>query len=138
MQTAIINGKPTVYLTPVTPVPVINPSDYASAFVGIATEMIAETESQQHTNCPDCQAEMVNWRLDNPTASEGDATEAHHQIWEGCPSCRAEYAEWSSEFDAHLCSQFDAEIEEMKALGEGYLIGLNTNRDDAWQAGGEI
>ena len=133
MQTAIINGKPTVYLTPVTPVPVINPS-YASAFVGIATEMVAETEAQQHTNCPDCQAEMVNWRLDNPTASDTDAENAHHQIWEGCPSCRAEYAEWSSEFEEHLCGQYDAEVEELASLGDGarhYIAG----HDAEWQAG---
>lgn len=44
--------------------------------------------------------------------------------------------EMSAEEEAHICAQYDAEVEEMKALGDGYLIGLNTNRDVVWQAGG--
>ena len=148
MQTAIINDKPSVFLTPVTPVPVTNPTaDYATAFVSIATAIAAEAEAQQHTNCELCQAEMVSWRTANPTASEADAADAHRNIWEACPSCRAEYAQWSeavkadadaeAEFEAHLCSQYDAEAAELESLGDGarhYIAG----HDLVGRAGGKI
>ena len=41
---ATINGKPSIFITPVTPVPVISPADYATAFVDIATEMATQAE----------------------------------------------------------------------------------------------
>ena len=144
---ATINGTPSIFQTPVTPVPVINPDAYSTAFVGIATDMVAETEAQRHTNCPACQEQMVHWRTANPTANEADAEKAHEQIWSECPACVAEYCEWSegveratdaeAEFEAHLCSQYDAEAAELASLGDAGQHAI-AGHDAVWQAGGEI
>ena len=127
---ATINGKPSIFKTPeVSPAGITTP-DYETRigdFLGIANEMVTETEpetDEDFLNDPETQAELNAWydSLDTPEAE-------------------AEFDGWVTEqereaFEAHLCSQYDAEIAEMEALGEGYLIGLNTNHDAVWQAGG--
>ena len=128
MQTAIINGKPSVFLT-VTPVPVINPSDYETRiddFLGIATEMATEARTDDEwLDDPETVAELNAWyaSMDTPEAFEAyDAWVTEQE---------------QAEFEAHLCSQFDAEAAELESLGDGarhYIAG----HDDVWQAGGAI
>ena len=123
MQTAIINGKPSLYITPVTLVPVINPSDYASAFVGIATEMATETEPTDFDfeNDPEVQAELNAWyaSMDTPEAFEAyDAWVTEQE--------RIAIEQEEADFEAHLCSQYDSEIAELASLGDAYAKDLNS------------
>ena len=89
MTTATINGKPNPLVSRETP-PETPVSDFAA---------MARAEAEQHTRCPQCQAEMIDWRLANPTATKLDAETAHAEIWEHCPPCSAEYIEWCEEVD---------------------------------------
>ena len=132
MQTTI-NGKPSVFLS-LTSVPIINPSDYATAFVGIATEMVAETEPTDFDfeNDPEVQAELNAWyaSMDTPEARE------EYDAWV-TEQERIAIEQEAADFGAHLCSQFDADSAELESLGDAarhYIAG----HDDVWQAGGEI
>ena len=155
MGTATINGKPSVFLSLVTPtenIPIY--SERVADFTAIAKDM-AEAEAEQHTLCEQCQAEMVNWRLENPNATKVEAEVAHYEIWEQCPPCSTDYAQWCEEVDrqaereanslesleheayeAHLEAQ--AEEAELARLGDAYLIGANTAHDLIWQQGGTV
>lgn len=153
MATATINGKPSLFLSPEPPTEKYPTYEKRVVdFVSSAKEM-AEAEAEKHTLCEHCQAEMVNWRLENPNATKVDAEDAHYEIWKNCPPCSADYCEWSEEverqaereansletleheaYEAHLEAQ--AEEAELARLGEAYLIGANTANDLKWQAGG--
>ena len=143
---ATINGKPSIYKSlenPTSKFPTY--SERVSNFTAIA-EGMAGAEAQKHTDCPNCQAEMVNWRLANPNATKLDAEDAHYKIWSECPSCVAEYSEWSEAADraseletaeheaheAHLEAM--AEEAELARLGDAYMDCIN-GHDLKWQAG---
>ena len=89
MTTATLGGKPNPLVSRETSLetPV---SDFAA---------MARAEAEKHTLCPQCQAEMVNWRLANPTATKLDAETAHAEIYQHCPPCGMVYAEWCDELD---------------------------------------
>lgn len=89
----------------------------------------AEAEAQHHTNCRNCQAGMVNWRIVNPTADETKTEEAHEDIWSQCPVCVDEYKAWCEEVDRK------AEEAELARLGDGYHHAVNGD-DHRWQNGG--
>lgn len=127
---ATINGKPSIYQTPELPTAAIT-TDYETYLVqqvqfarGIAED--TEPTDDDYLNDAEVQTELNAWYESQDT-----------------PEAREELDAWVTEqereaFEAHLCSQYDAEIAEMQALGEGYLIGLNTNHDAVWQQGGNL
>ena len=155
MAAATINGKPSLFFTPETPTeqfPIY--AERAAEFTAIAATMAAEAEltarakaeAEKHTLCPNCQTEMVEWRLTNPNATKLDAEDAHAKIWSECPSCIAEYSEWCKEadraaeletaeheaYEAHLEAQ--AEEHELASLGDSVMCAFN-GHDLKWQAG---
>ena len=76
----------------------------------------AKRTAQRHTNCRACQAELENFLIDFPDASE-DATLCQLQdAWETCGACSAEY-------NAHLERQA-AEWEE-RQRGLDYAEEIN-------------
>lgn len=132
----LINGKPSVYITPAT-LPTQQPTyeariaETTAIAKGMADEELAakaEAEARQHTNCPNCQAAFVNWRTANPTSAQ--AEEAHAEIWEKCPACSEEYSAWCEEADRQ------AEEYELERLGTGAVHAINGD-DHRWQNGGD-
>ena len=155
MAAATINGKPSLFITPETPTEKSAAySKRVTDFTAIAATMAAEAEltarakaeAEKHTLCPNCQTEMIEWRLTNPNATKLDAESAHRDIWENCPSCIAEYSEWSETADraseletaeheaheAHLEAM--AEEHELASLGDSVMCAFN-GHDLKWQAG---
>ena len=115
MTHATINGENSVYLTPVTPVPIIKSvCDSLSDAVKIATEMVAETEKpvdewtdEDFLNDPETQAELNAW-----------------------------YEEREAESDA-LCDAHDADAHKLASLGDGALRAI-AGHDEVWQAGDQV
>ena len=140
MAASTINGKPSIFQSLATPTEQ-SPTypDRVADFTAIATEMAAEAEPKTDSdwlNDPKTQAELNAWydSLDTPEAfDEYDAWVTEQEriamMIEG---------EMSLEEETDLCSRYDAEAAEAASLGCGYLIGLNTNHDDVWQAGGNV
>ena len=64
----------------------------------------AKRTAQKHTNCRNCQAEIENFLIEFPDASEEAVLSTLQDAWETCGSCKAEY-------NAHLERQA-AEWEE--------------------------
>ena len=113
MRTAFINGKPCVFLTP-EPLAPVNPSDYTTAFVNIATEMVTETEPE------------TDWQND-PEACRG------YEEWLTSletPEAFEEYDAWVTEQEREA---FEAEMErqaeewEQSQLGMVYAEELNAH-----------
>ena len=138
MQTAVINGKPSLYLTPVTPVPVINPdpSTYFADVVRAAKAMAEDAMTNEDwLNDPEVQAELNAWYAaqDTPEARE----EYDAWVTEQERIAIESECEMTPEQEEHLCSQFDDETAELASLGDGaryYIAG----HDAVWQEGGEI
>ena len=100
MATATINPKPS-------PLTSLEPSSEPPLETPLETPVsnfaaMARAEAEKHTLCPECQAEMVNWRLSNPTATKLDAETAHAEIYQDCPPCGVAYAEWCDELDRQV------------------------------------
>ena len=143
---ATINGKPSIYKSLENPT-LKSPtySERVTDFAAIA-EGMAGAEARKHTLCPNCQEQMVAWRLANPNATKLDAESAHTDIWSECPSCVTEYSEWSETadraaeletaeheaYEAHLEAQ--AEEAELARLGDAAMECIN-GHDLKWQAG---
>ena len=117
MATATINGKPSIFQTPEAPTAGIT-TDYATRiddFFGIATEMATDDRTDDEWLAdPEVQSELNAWYAaqDTPEAFEA-------------------YDAWVTEqeteaFEAHLCSQFDAEVAEMASFGDAYAKDLNS------------
>ena len=112
---ATINGTPSIFQTPEAPNAGIT-TDYATRiddFFGIATEMATEPDFD-FENDPEVQAELNAWYASMDT-----------------PEAREAYDAWVTEqeteaFEAHLCSQYDAEIAELASLGDAYAKDLNS------------
>ena len=127
---ATINGEPSIYKSLQPPTQKYPTSSERVADFKAIGKGLAETEAEKHTACPNCQAEMVDWRLANPNATKLDAEKAHTEIWENCPNCQAEYSQWCEEieraaeletaeheaYEAHLEAQ--AEEWEQSRLGQ--------------------
>ena len=62
---------------------------------------IAKRTAQKHTNCRACQAELENFLIDFPDASEDAILGSLQDAWETCGACAAEY-------NAHLERQAEA------------------------------
>ena len=76
----------------------------------------AKRTAEKHTHCRACQAELENFLIDFPDASE-DATLCQLQdAWETCGTCKAEYQAW-------IDSQ--AERHEQQSRGLDYAEELN-------------
>ena len=61
----------------------------------------AKTTAQRHTNCRFCQAEIENFLIQFPDASDEAVEECLRESWETCGACSAEYL-------AHLERQAEA------------------------------
>ena len=125
---ATINGKPSLFITPVPPIeniPVY--SERVANFTNIAESMVTEGEvnpnqaEQDWLNDPETQQEYQDYLDDIEAQRDRDAEleTAEHEAYE-----------------AHLEAQ--AEAHDLENLGEAYLIGANTNHDDVWQQGGQV
>ena len=146
---ATINGTPSVFITPKPP-PEILPTYPVRviSFAEIASEMATESEV-------DLDVAEAEWLADPEAQREyQEWCEALDEQWRNDPVAQAEFDEWCNEqerierevseletaeheaYEAHLEAQ--AEEAELARLGEGYLIGANTNDDEIWQAGGSV
>ena len=115
MATATLGGKPNPLVSRETP-PETSSETPVSDFAAMA-----RAEAEQHTRCPQCQAEMVDWRLANLTATKLDAETAHAEIYQHCPPCGMAYAEWCDELDR----QAQRETNSLETLEhEAYAAGL--------------
>ena len=128
MQTATINGKSSVFLSPVTPVPVIDQPTYFADAVRVATEMATDTEPTDFDwyNDPEVQADLNAWHdsLDTPEAQEQRDAWCDEQE-------RAELERREAELERQ------AEAAELASLGESGQHAI-AGHDAVWQAGGEI
>lgn len=140
MATAMINGKPSVFKTLATPTEQfpIYPTRVAD-FASITSDMTAEAEpktDEDWLNDPEFQAEYNAW-IDSQNTPEA-FEKLDKWVTEQERLAIMTEGEMTPEEEAHLCSQYDADAAEMASLGCGYLIGLNTNHDAVWQAGGNL
>ena len=77
---------------------------------------IAKRTAQKHTNCRCCQAELENFLIDFPDASEEAQQSKLQDAWETCGTCKAEYQAW-------IDSQ--AEQHDMQSRGLDYAEEVN-------------
>ena len=140
MATATINGSPSIFQTPEFPTTAVTP-DYETRIadvITIATEMADETLTDADwLNDPETVAELSAWH------------EELDEAWRNDPKAQAEYDAWvteqeriaiekeESDFEAHLCSQYDADADELASLGDAGLHAI-AGHDAVWQAGGQI
>ena len=131
---ATINGKTSIFKgLEVQPAGMIN-TDYETRiddFLGIATEMATENDFDWE-NDPETVAELNAWydSLDTPEAfEEYDAWVTEQE--------RIAIEKEEAEFEAHICSQYDAEVAELENLGDAGRHAI-AGHDLVWQAGGTI
>jgi len=76
----------------------------------------AKRTAEKHTHCRSCQAELENFLIDFPDASEDATLGKLQDAWETCGTCKAEYQAW-------IDSQ--AERYDMQSRGLDYAEELN-------------
>ena len=143
MATATINGKPSVFITPIElPTARIDPTadlqNHRTDAVRIANEMATELSTadtemtdEDYFNDPEFQAEYNEWyeKLDEQWRND---PEAQRKFEEWCDE-QERLADEEAELEA-LCEAHDAEASELVSLGCAaghYFAG----HDQAWQAG---
>ena len=80
--------------------------------------------------------EGVTPELDYPTYFNGYVKIATEMVSE-TETPEADPFEMTAEEEAHLCSQYDAEVAELASLGDGAKHAI-AGHDLVWQAGGQV